>query len=141
MRALILAAFAVVAVPTLAHAQCGGNKTAIGTLAGAAGGGLLGSQFGGGSGKTAMTIAGVVGGGVLGNQVGQRLDAEDCAEQRAAAARRQQRVAEQRSAAYHDPSSGRACREVQSTAFIHGERQIVTGTSCREPDGSWKMVD
>jgi surface antigen len=141
MRALILTAFAILAVPSLAQAQCGGNKTTIGTLAGAAGGGLLGSQFGSGSGKTAATIAGVVGGGVLGNQVGQRLDSEDCAAQQRAAAGRRQRTAEQRSAAYHDPDSGRACREVQSTAFIHGERQVVTGTACREPDGSWKMVD
>jgi surface antigen len=55
--------------------------------------------------------------------------------------RRQQRVAERNSVAFHDPDSGRTCREMQSTAFIHGERQIVTGTACREPDGSWKFVD
>lgn len=131
---------AAVGVSGTASAQCNGNKTTIGTLAGAAGGGLLGSQFGSGSGKTAMTIAGVVGGGVLGNQVGQRLDSEDCAAERAAYARRRQ-AANERTVAFHDGDSGRVCREMQSTAFIHGERQVVTGTACREPDGSWKFVD
>jgi uncharacterized protein YcfJ len=123
-----------------AAARCDGNKTTIGTVAGAAGGGLVGSQFGSGTGKTAMTIAGVLGGGVLGNQVGQRLDSEDCAQQQRATARRQ-RPEDQRAVAFHDPNSGRTCRETQSTAFIHGERQVVTGTQCREPDGTWKFVD
>ncbi|MDB5367164.1 MAG: hypothetical protein JWM77_3091 [Rhodospirillales bacterium] len=140
MRALILAVFTLVAMPQFAQAQCGGNKSTVGTLAGAAGGGLLGSQFGSGSGKAAMTIAGVLGGGVLGNQVGQRLDAEDCAQQQRAAARHQ-RSDDRRAVAFHDPDSGRTCREMQSTAFIRGERQVVTGMQCREPDGSWKFVD
>ncbi len=40
---------------------------ACGTMAGAAGGGLVGNQFGHGSGKAAATAAGVVGGGLLGH--------------------------------------------------------------------------
>jgi outer membrane lipoprotein SlyB len=41
--------------------------TACGTAVGAAGGGLIGNQFGHGEGKTAATAAGVVGGGLLGH--------------------------------------------------------------------------
>jgi uncharacterized protein YcfJ len=138
-------ALGVGAAPQPALAQnctSGMSKSTVGTLAGAAGGGLLGSQFGSGSGKTAMTIAGVLGGGVLGNQVGRRLDSEDCAQQQQQrAAARRQRAEDKRAVAFHDPDSGRTCRQMQSTAFIHGERQVVTGTQCREPDGSWRFVD
>lgn len=44
------------------------DRNIVGTVAGAAGGGLLGSQIGNGSGKTAAIIGGVLGGGYLGNQ-------------------------------------------------------------------------
>jgi uncharacterized protein YcfJ len=41
----------------------------VGTGLGAVAGGVLGSQFGKGSGKTAATVGGVVAGGVAGNQL------------------------------------------------------------------------
>jgi uncharacterized protein YcfJ len=47
--------------------RCDDNNI-IGTAAGGIGGGVVGSQFGSGSGKTAATIAGVLGGAYLGNQ-------------------------------------------------------------------------
>ena len=42
---------------------------ACGTAVGAAGGGLVGNQFGHGTGKAAATAAGVVGGGILGHEL------------------------------------------------------------------------
>lgn len=45
----------------------GGSGIGIGTLAGAAAGGLLGNQVGGGTGKTIATVAGVAGGAYAGN--------------------------------------------------------------------------
>lgn len=45
----------------------GGSGIGIGTLAGAAAGGLLGNQFGGGTGQTIATVAGVAGGAYAGN--------------------------------------------------------------------------
>jgi uncharacterized protein YcfJ len=44
----------------------------IGIATGAVVGGLLGSQVGGGNGRTLATVAGAVGGGYLGNMAGQR---------------------------------------------------------------------
>jgi outer membrane lipoprotein SlyB len=41
----------------------------LGTVAGAVVGGLLGSQVGGGSGRTAATVAGVAGGAMVGNRM------------------------------------------------------------------------
>jgi outer membrane lipoprotein SlyB len=46
----------------------------IGTLGGAAVGGLLGNQFGRGKGNTAMTAVGVVGGALAGREVQKRVD-------------------------------------------------------------------
>src|SRR3954464_964615 len=61
-----------------------GTKQGIGTLGGAAAGGLLGSQIGGGSGKLAATAAGPLLGACLGNEVGSSLDrADDVHRQRA----------------------------------------------------------
>ena len=44
----------------------------VGIATGAVVGGLLGSQIGGGNGRTLATVAGAVGGGYLGNMAGQR---------------------------------------------------------------------
>ncbi len=51
-----------------------GQAGAVGTLGGAAAGGLLGNQFGHGSGKTAMTVAGVIGGAFAGRAVEQQVN-------------------------------------------------------------------
>lgn len=46
----------------------------LGTLGGAAAGGLAGSQFGKGKGNTAMTVIGVLGGALAGREVQKRVD-------------------------------------------------------------------
>tara|TARA_R110000787_G_scaffold99110_8_gene203617 strand:- start:356 stop:751 length:396 start_codon:yes stop_codon:yes gene_type:complete len=33
------------------------------------------------------------------------------------------------------------CREYNATAVIDGRRVPVYGTACRQPDGSWRIVD
>lgn len=48
------------------------QNSPLGIGVGAAIGGLLGNQVGGGKGKTLATIAGVVGGGYLGNEIAKR---------------------------------------------------------------------
>jgi len=54
-----------------------GEGGAVGIVAGAAAGGLIGNQFGKGDGKTAMTVAGAVGGGFVGNEVQKRMSAKE----------------------------------------------------------------
>jgi surface antigen len=54
-----------------------GQKEIIGTAAGAGVGGLIGSQFGHGSGQLAATAAGVFIGGLIGNQIGAYMDEAD----------------------------------------------------------------
>jgi len=32
------------------------------------------------------------------------------------------------------------CREYSTTALIDGRQQRLTGTACRQPDGTWRMM-
>ena len=54
-----------------------GEGGAVGIVAGAAAGGLLGNQIGGGSGKTLATVAGAVGGGFAGNEIQKHVTAKE----------------------------------------------------------------
>lgn len=51
------------------HTDSGDKNRIAGTAIGAAAGGLLGHQIGGGTGKTLATVGGAVAGGVVGNKV------------------------------------------------------------------------
>ena len=57
--------------PTSTYQQQASNSP-VGMGLGAVVGGLIGSQVGGGTGKTLATIAGAIGGGYLGNEVAKR---------------------------------------------------------------------
>jgi surface antigen len=149
---------AIVAAMALSLGACEtyGQKEAGGTLLGAGLGGLLGSQFGGGTGKLAMTALGVVGGGLLGNSIGRSLDrADQTYYQRAS----QQAVAAPigETITWNNPQSGNYgsvtptregyqtgtgayCREYQQEIVVGGRRQQGYGQACRQPDGSWKVV-
>ena len=64
----------IVAVSAIALSGCFATNQQGGTLVGAGLGGLLGSQFGSGTGQLAATGLGVLAGGLLGNQIGQHMD-------------------------------------------------------------------
>ena len=53
------------------------DKPIVGTLAGAALGGLLGNQIGHGGGRAAATVIGAVGGGIAGNAIERHATAQD----------------------------------------------------------------
>ena len=148
-----------VLVASLSLAACQtdswGTDQTVGTLGGAAAGGLLGSQFGKGSGKLAMTGLGVVLGGWAGNEIGASMDATDKmknqqAESRAYTAPIGQQIT------WNNPNNGNSgtvtpvrdgyatngayCREFQQTIMIGGQKQQGYGKACQQPDGSWKIV-
>jgi surface antigen len=95
-------------------------------MIGAATGGLLGSQFGGGAGKGVMTGLGVVGGALAGGYVGR--SAEGCNRPR------------QRAAAPGAAGGPRTCRSVSTQAVIDGQNQPVEGVACLDPDGVWRTA-
>ncbi|NBX74443.1 MAG: glycine zipper 2TM domain-containing protein [Alphaproteobacteria bacterium] len=149
---LMLAILPLTACNTL---QSAGTKQTGGALIGAGLGGFAGSQIGSGTGRLAATAAGVLIGGLLGSEIGSSLDNAD----RAAAT-------QANTAAYSAPigkqivwnnpdsgnsgtitpvregrsSSGEYCREFQQTITVGGQKQQGYGTACRQPDGSWKVV-
>lgn len=132
----------------------GGNEMG-GTLAGAAVGGLVGSQFGWGSGRLAATAAGTLLGAYIGNSIGRQLDEADRVRMREAE-RRAYSAPLNQPIIWDNPNSGnsgsitpirdgqsttgRYCREFQSEVTVGGQKQSAHGTACREPDGSWRIV-
>ncbi|WP_281299724.1 MULTISPECIES: RT0821/Lpp0805 family surface protein [unclassified Iodidimonas] len=137
--------------------QGNGEKEFWGTVVGGVAGGLIGSEIGGrgDSGKIGAAL-GAVAGAALGNQVGKDLDRAD----RIALAQAQQKAFEtapsgtrtewynpdtghggwvEPKAAYQ-PEEGRYCREYTQSIMVGGEPQTGYGTACRQPDGSWEIV-
>lgn len=43
--------------------------------------------------------------------------------------------------AYAPPAPQGECREYQSTTTIAGQPESVVGTACRQPDGTWRIVN
>lgn len=136
--------------------EFGANKTTAGGLVGAGLGGLAGSQIGGGTGKLVATGAGVLIGALIGSEVGKSLDKADRdyaarAQNQAAAAPIGQTIVWSNPETGHsghvtptregrDTSTGAYCREFQQTITVGGQSRQGYGTACRQPDGSWKVV-
>lgn len=128
------------------------SKQDVGTVSGAVAGGLLGSQFGGGTGKLLAVGVGTLAGAFLGGAVGKSMDDTDQL--------KMQRALESnpvgKPAYWQNANSGTSytvtpvknvnvngnkyCREYNTTAVIGGKQQQIYGTACRQPDGSWKVV-
>jgi surface antigen len=150
---------ALVGVLAIGLAACEntGPKEAGGGLIGAGLGGLAGSQIGHGSGKLAATGAGVLLGALLGSTAGKSLDRADrmYAERSTHGALETGRSGQP--VAWTNPDSGHSgtiipqpayqsntgqyCREYQQTVYVGGQQQQAYGTACRQPDGSWKVVN
>lgn len=132
------------------------NKTTAGTVVGAVGGGLLGSQIGHGSGQLAAVAAGTLLGAFIGHQVGESLDRADIeyarrAQDQAYAAPIGQRIIWSNPQSGNggtvtpmregNDSTGHYCREYQSTVTVGGKTEQAYGTACRQPDGTWKIIN
>jgi len=151
---------ALVVVFALAACESGrdgpGTKETIGTLGGAAIGGLLGSQIGGGSGRLAATAVGALLGAYAGNSLGKSLDRAD----KAHAAQAQQQAYNapmQQPVAWNNPKSGNSgsitpvregqntvtgeyCREYETKINVGGKSETAHGTACRQADGTWRII-
>ena len=142
------------------HAECTqegmGNKEIIGTLAGAAIGGLIGSQFGGGTGNKVAIGAGVVAGGFLGNKIGAALDCKDQQYHYDTTQNALETRKTGQAVTWNNPDSGHSgsvtptktyssadgmpCRDFTQTIYVGGKYEEVQGSACRQPDGTWKPV-
>ena len=123
---------------------CGGPLSTskgniIGSVGGAAAGGLIGNQFGGGAGKGLMTGLGVVGGALAGGYVGRSVEGCDHPPQRTAT-QGAGRAPRGSAAAPGAVAENRTCRSVISQAVIDGREQQVEGVACLDPDGVWRTA-
>src|SRR5690349_14734659 len=132
------------------------NKTTGGGLLGAAAGGLAGSQIGKGSGNLAATAAGVLIGALVGSQAGASLDRADVAYANRTTQRTLEDVPAGHTNTWRNPDTGAAgtitpthtyqtasgqyCREFQQSITVSGKTEEGVGTACRQPDGSWRIV-
>jgi surface antigen len=130
----------------IASGSC--HKEVVGGLIGAAAGGLLGSQVGKGDGRLAATAAGTVLGYIVGSSVGRSMDEVDqgCVGQVLERAPDRQTVAwtdDRRDSRYEVTPTRtyregeRYCRDYVMDAMVDGRPESVTGTACRNPDGTW----
>lgn len=135
----------------LSNLFSGSTNNLLGNALGAAAGGLLGNQFGKGSGKTVMTITGVLAGALVGGYVGRQMDPVD----QGCVSRTLENTPTNQTVAWRNPDTnssywvtptktfqepdGLPCREYITHAVINGKRQQLTGTACRQQDGSWKI--
>lgn len=148
----------LVAALTVAGCQTtGGTKQTVGTLGGAALGGLAGSQFGDGRGQLVATAAGALLGALVGAEVGSSLDKADQAALANTTAYTLETVPSGQPTRWNNPDSGRYgtvtaepsytnsygqnCRNYRQTVEINGQTEIMTGTACRRPDGTWQPTN
>jgi len=129
------------------------NRRLIGAAAGGTAGGLLASRMADGSDRGVAIAGGVILGAMIGGSIGASMDQLDqrCVGQIF------EHAPSQKTVAWENPDNqteyavtpdrtyqsedGRYCREYTSTASIGGEPQQTTGTACRQPDGSWQIVN
>ncbi len=154
---LSLTALSLLFVTSCQTFQGRGNKELIGGGTGAVLGGLLGSKIGDGSGQLWATGAGALLGAFVGSEVGRSLDRADLAYAKSANERALDAPLGE-TISWNNPESGnygtitptregthkptgRYCREYQQTIVVGGQEESAYGTACRQPDGSWEIVD
>ncbi|HLI12578.1 MAG TPA: RT0821/Lpp0805 family surface protein [Alphaproteobacteria bacterium] len=134
----------------------GGTKQTLGTLGGAGAGAFIGSQIGHGTGNLAATAIGGLLGAFVGSQVGKSLDRADELAAQQTTQRTLETTPDGQSLPWrnaenghsgtvtpvrtYQESNGQYCREFQQTVTVGGQTQQAYGTACRQPDGTWKIV-
>jgi surface antigen len=142
---------ALLALLFLGACESNPSKEDIGMATGAVLGGVLGHQIGSGSGNTIATIGGAALGAFVGSRIGRSMDRDD--QRKTAAAL--ERSPDDRATTWKNPNTGQTysvtptrtyeggsgpCRDFKTTTEIDGREEVVHGTACRQPDGSWKAA-
>jgi surface antigen len=128
------------------------NRGALGALLGGAAGGVIASEAVSGDGRTVAIIGGTILGAVVGGSIGRSMDEVDqtCVGQALEHAPDGEEIVWNSpedgsryqvtpTGSYQD-QAGQYCREYQTTAEIAGQHQQTYGVACRQPDGSWRLV-
>ena len=130
------------------------QKQGASVVAGAVIGGLIGNQFGGGTGRALMTAAGTVAGGFLGNHIFKKTAKSEY--EKDAAQRALNNAASGQEVTWSDArthesgyfvalntkrmSDGRVCRDFRRGLSVGGEKvDETTGTACKKSNGQWDV--
>ena len=156
MKTLVLV-LAVVAMVVSGCAPYAGNHEVGGTLLGAGTGALLGSQLGCGRGRLLGVAVGTLAGAMIGQEVGRSLDRADRLAMNQATQRALDETPAQQPTTWVNPDTGHSgsitpiknfhaangqyCREYQQSITVAGASRQAFGTACRQPDGSWQIVN
>ena len=156
---MLVKKFVVIGVAASMLSACAGmgEKETAGTVIGAGAGAVVGSQVGGGGGRLVGAAVGALLGALVGGEIGRSMDRND---QLAA----QQAYQQAQTAPIGQPitwdnpdnghygsvtpvregthdQTGEYCREFQQTVTIGGRQEQAYGIACRQPDGSWRIVE
>ncbi len=129
-------------------------KTTIGAMGGATVGGLIAAAAGG---NPAAIAASVIGGMLVGGLVGNLLDDRDKRMAAEAAQRAMETSPSGKPVAWQNPDSGHSgsvtptrtyqtatgsyCRDYTTNVMIDGKQERAAGTACRQPDGTWRVMN
>ncbi len=132
------------------------SKSDIGTLLGAGAGAIAGSAVTHGKGKVVGGVIGGLLGAALGNSVGASLDRADMNYYERASYKALETQPAGQPLPWKNPQSGnygsitpqapykntdgQYCREYTQSLTVGGKVQSGYGTACRQPDGSWQIV-
>lgn len=132
------------------------SKTNVGTGLGVIGGALLGSTIGKGEGRVVGMAIGAALGGLAGHSIGEYMDKEDVKKHKLAEEEALEENQDgvslpwgsKKRGAYGEVTpvktykkEGRYCREFQQTVTVAGKTQQAYGTACRQPDGTWEIMN
>ena len=144
-----IAAVVAAAIIALPGCETPPTKEQKGTVAGAVVGGVVGSTIGGGTGRTVAIVAGTIAGAVIGGKIGQKMDEAD----KLKAAQALESTPTGQATTWKNPDTGASytmtptrtvespagpCRDFTVNGNVDGKAETVTGTACRQADGSWK---
>ena len=152
---------ALVSVLALSLSACqtdgSGQKAATGALIGGVAGAIAGSNVGRGSGRIAAIATGTLLGAILGNQAGESLDRADRLALEHSTSEALETGTSGDVVTWKNPDSGNHgfvvpepaykntaglyCREFTQTIMIGSRTEEAYGTACRQPDGSWQLVN
>lgn len=137
------------------YRECRNSPDPAGVITGAIIGGLLGNTAG--RGNTGATLAGVIFGGAMGAALTSNMDCED----RSYAYRtyydgfnsgrvgrnydwhnpRNNHRGEFRVRSYYNDPYGFRCANFSQVTYVQGRSYNATGRACRQPDGTWAVVN
>jgi surface antigen len=153
---------AVLSLALIGCSQDGGrdgrlSKSDVGTVIGGAAGAIAGAQLGKGRGQLVGVAAGTLLGAALGNSIGASMDKVDMMYHDRTAQQALETAKSGTTVTWQNPDTGHSgavtpinvsqqadgsyCREYRQTVQVGGQSEEAFGTACRQPDGSWKIIN